>query len=118
MKSRLVNTIASASLIALSGTALAGTTVSSGHKAISANKSGIAQCVSAVRKYHDSSAKLMLSHRGSVRQLESDKVYTVNGYVWKDGDRVAVSHQCRPVSARRVALQIEYAGEQQLAAQQ
>ena len=117
MKNALTQTIVATGISVLSFSALADTTLFTSQKSVtnSPQLKGMAECVGAIRGYHDSEAKLFINNKASSRDVGDSRVFTVKGWVWRDGERVQVTHHCAAADGNKVALRIQYTGEEQFA---
>ena len=118
MHKRTFQLIAASTLTLAAIATQADVMVNTGHMAsnISPRNSAVADCVDTVRKYHTREARLFLSNKGSVRAMEDGFAVSVRGWVWRDGERTRVMHEC--VIRRdsdKIALNINYDSETQLA---
>ncbi len=76
----------------------------------------VARCVDAVKRYHDRGARLHLKHRARYFEQHGERVLNLDGWVWKDGSRVKVSHQCvQPVGGTRLALNVAFDSDTRVA---
>ena len=116
MNKQFTNIIAGAGLSIAANAAFADITVASETREGSPKHVAIAQCVDAIQHYHDSSAKLFLNNKASYREVNDSRVLSVNGWVWRDGERVKVSHQCTATEVdEQIALNVVYEGDTQIA---
>ena len=82
----------------------------------SPKNSTIARCIKAVKDYHAREARLHLKHRARYFEQDGEQVLNLEGWVWKDGSRVKVSHQCvQLLDASRLALNVAFEDETQIA---
>ena len=116
MNQAIKNIIAGAGITFAANVAFADTTLASKPLNNSPKNVAIAQCVDAIQNYHDSSAKLFLNNKASYREVNGTRVLSVNGWVWRDGERVRVSHQCSATQVgENIALNVVYEGDTQIA---
>ncbi len=68
-----------------------------------------AECIDAVREHWPSQAGLVLKRRAQLgKAADGTRLLNVNGHVWRDGERVAVSHQCANQSGSpQLALHVQ-----------
>ena len=106
---------AALSLSAVAGSALADTTVASASSGYSPKSASIAQCVEAIQQHHDTDARLFLNNKANYREVEGARILSVQGWVWRNGERVGVTHQCTTQAKTQLALNVVYAEETQIA---
>ena len=98
MNRQLVSRMIGCFLAVLAATAQAATLVTDSHQAISKNQrfEAVGYCVRAVQEYwHENNyAKLALKKRGRTRIENEWRIVTIDGWVWHNGERVSVSHEC------------------------
>ena len=104
MKRVITTSIAAFGFAALTSTAFAQT----GAETASAKTKGMSKCMSAARSYHDRDARLFLNNKGTVQTVEGKKVYRVKGWVYRDGERIGVTHECSPAARNKVAMRVRY----------
>lgn len=114
MKIRVLSLIA-ASVLATN--ALADVQVTSNHKPTiaSAKNETVSSCVEAIQSYHAKSARLFLNNKANYREVDGRRFLRVQGWVWKNGERVRVSHECTNTSIDDLALNVVFADEVQVA---
>ena len=92
--------------------------VTSGHqpKVESQRNLAVRDCVETIQRYQHKDAKLMLLNKGYVRVENGWRSFSVDGWVWRNGDRVKVSHECVAHNGTdRLALNVSFAGDQPVA---
>ena len=114
----ITKTMAFAGALALVGSsAYAGVLVNDSHMPrILSNKNQLVEdCVQAIHKHWSSDAGLVLKQRARFgTTADGVRVVTVDGFVWQDGERAGVSHQCSDrLGPNRLALNVQF--ENQLA---
>ncbi len=114
----MTKTMAFAGALALVGSsAYAGVLVNDSHmpRALSNKNQLVEDCVQAIHNHWNSDAGLVLKHRARYGQTaDGVRVVTVDGFVWQDGKRASVSHQCSDRQGpNRLALNVQF--ENQLA---
>lgn len=105
------NSIIALAAIALAGQVAADPQLSTTPTGNSPKNQAIAQCIDAIQGYHATEARLFLNNKASYAEVEGERVLNVNGWVWKSGERVKVSHQCTTRSSRQVAINVIFAEE-------
>ena len=113
MRTQIITIAATASLFA--SQAFAGTELSSSHKPASAKNETVAACVDAIQAYHSKEARLFLNNKATYREVNGNRYLSVQGWVWKNGDRVKVSHECTNTSMDDLALNVVFTDEVQVA---
>ena len=119
----LLSGIVIAGSICISPTSFAdpGFTVSSSHKGVpmSQRLEAAASCVREIEEMWRESAgdpKLMLKNRARVRTENDQRIFTIDGWVWAQGERILVSHECRVADgSHQVALAHSFPDHTQLA---
>ncbi len=75
----------------------------------------IAGCVDAIEDHHEREARLFLNKKGVLATEDGQRVFSIQGWVWKDGDRVRALHDCSVTAAGGLVVSIGYP-EQNVAA--
>jgi len=113
MKKQIVN-IAAGIVFSAAGAAQADIQIADQNPGASLKDASIAACVSAIQEYHTEDAKLFLSNKAMYREENGERILSVNGWVWKNGERVRVSHQCASGS-KQLALNVQFDNQVQIA---
>ncbi len=113
MKTQIISLVAASFLAA---NAAADISVSSSHKPSSPKNETIAACVDAIQSYHPTAARLFLNNKANYREVDGRRFLSVQGWVWKNGDRVRVSHECTNTTMNDLAINVVFADEVQVAA--
>lgn len=117
MKKQTINTIAGLGFALAASFTHADTFVGSESAGGSQKNKVIASCVDAIQRYHDKDARLFLNNKASYREVNGQRVLNVQGWAWKDGDRVRVNHQCSTQAHGELALNVVFADDIQVAQQ-
>ena len=115
MKTKLISIITGTTLGVMAAAAQADVVLSYEAKPASPKNVAIAACVEAIQGYHSRDAKLFLNNKASYRNVDGRRSLSVTGWVWRNGERVRVSHECSNVDMGEVALSVVFAGEEQMA---
>lgn len=67
-------------------------------------------CVTEIERHWPRQAKLVLSKRARVQEYDGDKILIVPGWVWHNGKRVSVTHECLAIPEKHVALNVSFDG--------
>lgn len=76
----------------------------------------ISSCIDAIEKHHRKEARLFLNRAGQFRS-GADRAFEIQGWVWKDGERVQVTHDCVvDVAGEGLNLSVNYSAKNDVAA--
>ncbi len=118
MKKLTLSIITGVGLSVSSAAVIADSVLTNSHRSYvdSPKSKVISSCVKAIRSYHPKTARLFLDQRGTFSTQNGMPVFGINGYVWKNGERVQVTHKCVvPEAGPGLALNVLYSGEDQIA---
>ena len=115
MKKHISQIAVGAAIFALAGSVSATTDVAAASGNNTVQGRSIGECIGAIQDHHPKAARLFLDHRARADVVNGEKVYSISGWVWRDGERVRVSHQCRQYGADSLALNVIYADGVELA---
>ena len=67
-----------------------------------------ADCVRKIQRHWPTSARLVLAQRATVQEYDGDKILIVRGWVWHEGNRETVTHECMAIPERQTALNVRF----------
>ncbi len=109
----IISLIAGVTLSATTGAAVADTFKSNSGRTYT-NAVGaklIAGCVDAIEDHHNREARLFLNKKGVLATEDGQRVFSIQGWVWKDGDRVKAMHDCSVAADGSLLVSIGYADQ-------
>ncbi|MEM7000075.1 MAG: hypothetical protein AAF529_04770 [Pseudomonadota bacterium] len=112
MKTQIISTIA-ASMFTIG--AFADVEVSNSSRSHSPKNAAVAGCVDAVKGYHARDARLFLNNKAGYREVDGTRFITVKGWVWRNGERVKVTHECSNFANGGLAMHVQFDDETQVA---
>lgn len=76
----------------------------------------ISTCVDVIEDHHKRDSKLFLNRQGQFSTEDDKRTFSIQGWVWRDGERTQAPHNCVAHSGGRgLVLNIDYANDQQVA---